>query len=253
MRIKKVKNLKIVLSAGGNPTAIFFVSSEEDRSKYKRIASAFMEANPKVEQVGFLEDFKHLEMSGGEFCGNASRAAALLISKEKNQKTGTFTVSGYEDKVRYSVAEKEEVTCKFPNFNFRVLEVEWNKTRAILVDMDGIVHVVLPMTEKFPKKRADYEVAHNKILRALKLKDRNAVGVIWQENIDENLVRIHPVVWVKSIGSFFYETACGSGTLAVLLSHDLDKMKVVQPSGQEIEAERRSDNSLVLKSKMEVL
>ena len=42
------------------------------------------EDNLHAEQVGFIKD-NHLQMMGGEFCGNASRAfASLLAFRDKN-------------------------------------------------------------------------------------------------------------------------------------------------------------------------
>ena len=55
------------------------------------------ETNLYAEQVGFIKD-NHLQMMGGEFCGNASRSfASLLAFRDKDfskQKNYSITCSG---------------------------------------------------------------------------------------------------------------------------------------------------------------
>ena len=75
------------------------------------------------------------------------------------------------------------------------------------------------------------------------------MGVIWIERFSKE-VRMHPVVWVKDVDTFFYEQSCGSGTIAV--SKVTGIPSVVQPTGKKIEAEITSE-AIILKSEMEVI
>ena len=67
-----------------------------------------------------------------------------------------------------------------------------------------------------------------------------AVGVMFCER-ERGLLKINPIVWVKSIDTLFYETACGSGTTAVcmveaFLNQKSQEIDVLQPSGMVITA-----------------
>ena len=58
---------------------------------------------------------------------------------------------------------------------------------------------------------------------------------------EKGLLKINPIVWVKSIDTLFYETACGSGTTAVcmveaFLNQKSQEIDVLQPSGMVITA-----------------
>jgi len=60
-----------------------------------------------------------------------------------------------------------------------------------------------------------------------------------------NLLNFIPIVWVKEIDTFFYETACGSGTVAVCAYCDENEITVLQPSGYEIKAKKLLKNEKV--------
>lgn len=241
----------IVLAAGGNPTAIFAVPDARGRGRYVRTATAYMRKDSRVEQVGFFEGNRHLQMSGGEFCGNATRAAAFVIGERTNRRRGTFTVSGFPRTVRYRILPGRTVVCEFPRFPFRKKQVTvLGNLRATLVDLGGIVHVVFPSGVPFDSVPDRYRRLHQQIVRELRLGKRAAVGVVWQEQLPRGGIAIHPVVWVRAIHSFFYETSCGSGTIASLLVGRRKRECIVQPSGEPIYAERRRDNTLVLRSRM---
>jgi len=245
--------VEIVLSAGGNPTGIIFMKNSDARASYAGIAKGFMDKDLEVEQFGFIEGFSHLEMSGGEFCGNAARVAALLISERTGAKNGHFSMSGFDGIVKYDIASDGTVSCEFPGLKIKAIDVDVQNMKAKMIDMGGIVHIILPASELFKNDRRWYEEKHRSFVEALVLQNRAAVGVVWQEQISPPQILIHPVVWVRDINSFFYETACGSGTLACLVANDIAKMEIVQPSDQSILAERKSVDDFVLSSKMQHL
>jgi len=75
-----------IVDPGGNTTAI--VPGVFNAVRRKKIALNILRINKEVEQVGFWmparskKTVAHLEMAGGEFCGNATRALASLINKK---------------------------------------------------------------------------------------------------------------------------------------------------------------------------
>ncbi len=78
------------------------------------------------------------------------------------------------------------------------------------------------------------------ILKEYKIRDSEAIGVVFIEDVKEK-IKIHPVVWVKSINTLFYETACGSGTTAVAIlqavkNNKSQNLDIIQPSNQVITA-----------------
>ena len=273
------QNVIVIYAANGNPTGIMCMPDASRRSEYADIAKECMKNDPRIEQFGFLEvndnflktaeefgvnaaiaaalvaeeigqpsNGPYFQMSGGEFCGNAARAVALLIAELSGRVNGSFTMSGFVGPVSYQVFPGNVVQCSFDNFRVEVKEVVTTGMKATLVDMGGIVHVVLPTDVPFVNKREVYEPAHKRIVRELNLEDRLAVGVIWRRETESGTA-IYPVVWVKEIGSFFYETACGSGTLATLLVGEVNSQEILQPSGCSIYAEKIGER-LILRSQM---
>jgi histidine racemase len=245
----------VIKAAGGNPTAIKTIKSELTRQEYEKFGNDLMLETQKldVEQVGFLvqkKDFtNHFEMSGGEFCGNASRSAALIISLLTGKQENFFTVSGFQNTVSSRVEKvsdvKFNVTCEFPDLPVLITSVIIDGIEAKVVDLGGIVHVVIDAP--FPKDGQKEQ--HQKIVEELFLTDRDAVGVIWVYKT-QNGVGIEPVVWVKSIDTYFHETSCGSGTIAVTAT--TGERSILQPSGQTISA-TVSDSKVILTSEMEIV
>ncbi len=249
----KNKNTTVVLAAGGNPTGIVFVENADNRGDYASFAKEYMGSHPEVEQFGFIEGVSHFQMSGGEFCGNAARAAALLISEKTGKTAGSFTMSGFDGTVDYLVPTPDTVECLFTGLPISSQPVSVGGVNATLVDLGGIVHVVLPESEKFRNNKEYYTNFHRKVTSELNLNSRAAVGVVWQSLGENDSVSIDPVVWVRDIDSFFYETACGSGTLAVLVASQKTNVDIVQPTGQAIHSEKLSDTSYLLRSTMGII
>ena len=78
--------------------------------------------------------------------------------------------------------------------------------------------------------------------------DEKAVGIILLERKGE-IIKIHPVIWVKSIDTVYYETACGSGSLAVAIylnsTDKINNYKLLQPSGFYINVELDINDSFI--------
>ena len=183
----------IITAAGGNATAIDTLAAPLTRAAYAARGQALVAAYAAqgVEQAGFLirtANAAHFEMAGGEFCGNAARAAALQA-------------------VRLD-----------------------DGSMAALVDLGGIVHVVLEAA--FPAAAEAFRARHRALCAQLDLTARPAVGVVWCERA-HGRVAIHPVVWVREVDSFFYESSCGSGSIAAAAVCGVGTVR--QPSGREMD------------------
>lgn len=250
--MQNAQSTYIIEAAGGNATAIVVLNEAMNREDYSSQGAILMDTTEKfgVEQAGFLvPDDNHFEMSGGEFCGNAARAAALLFSKfNGNARSCVFTMSGYtgpvEGTVEWADEDNANVTVHFASLPVEVQKLTVNgDVPAELVDLGGIVHVLIEA--EMPD---DYEAQHKAITAELGLQERGAVGVCWIVRKDGRIM-LHPVVWVRSIDSFFYETACGSGSIAAAVATGSEK--IVQPSGQTILV-NRDGSAVTLRSDMEV-
>ena len=96
----------VITAAGGNGTAIEIIDDPLNRIEYSSRGQLLGERMEKLgaEQAGFLVLSQgHFEMAGGEFCGNASRAAAILFSELRNARDVNFTASGFKGTVRATV------------------------------------------------------------------------------------------------------------------------------------------------------
>lgn len=241
----------VINAAGGNATAIRLLNFQLSRALYESFGTRLMSDTAKyaVEQAGFLirpsadQPNFHFEMSGGEFCGNAARSAALLIASMTGNDINSFTMSGYTGLV-ISFVENDIVKCEFKSLPTKSFESAVDSTKMKIVDLGGIVHVIVD--GKLPD---NYTELHRHYTECLNLSDRAAVGVLWCDKTGDNIV-MHPVVWVKSIDTFFYETSCGSGSIAVAVVSGVNK--IIQPSGQTIKVEI-NDDSVVLESSMEIM
>ena len=209
-----------------------------------------MDANHlQAEQVGFLDleaDPVRLDMMGGEFCGNACRAAAAVMAREGvglarigEDLRGELRVSGVDRPVALRVAvERDECWVQMPlpeasatGGNDWISELE---PGLGLVRLPGITHLCLD--EEMHPFAEDFEEA-SAALRAKFDLDEEAVGCIWYRT--SPACAIKPVVWVRSTASTHYETGCGSGSLALALWLERGKnlptdLRVQQPSGSEI-------------------
>ena len=243
----------IITAAGGNATAIRVLEGSQDRSWYAREGADLLTRAEALgaEQSGFLvPGERHFEMAGGEVCGNAARSAAVLLSNILGLDSFDFTMSGYQGPVLANVralgADRFDVSCLFSDLPATITGVEvLDGQSAKLVDLGGIVHVVI----EAPFPESSYEQQHRDITEELGLTERGAVGVCWIGKTNDGYL-MHPVVWVRAIDSFFYETSCGSGSIAVEVV--TSSSRIEQPSGEIIEVVR-DDDGITLHSEMEVL
>lgn len=244
--VRELRFYKVV--PGGNPTILILDPVEPGERVL--VSRMLMDAGHlQAEQVGFLNlaaNPVRLDMMGGEFCGNACRAAAAVMTREGvgldrvgDELCGELMVSGVERPVALRVDPTgSECWVEMPlpetfadNGKGGILELE---PGIGLVRLPGIMHLCLdeelhPFAENFEHASA--------ALRARFGLDAEAVGCIWYRTCP--VCAIKPVVWVRSTSSTYYETGCGSGSLALALwlgrgQNFPADLSVRQPSGSEI-------------------
>lgn len=229
-----------IFNPAGNITALV-LGDEYNLEQKKLINKKIMEQEPEVEQVGFIsQKCKRLTMTGGEFCGNATRCATLYYIKKQQ----TIELEINNNKIKAGINKKDEVWCKIPIEQYKIIKVHKNIYKVLL---KGITILVIKdiMDYKNLKQKA------RKLIKKYNLDD-DAVGIIFVDK-EENIIKIYPIVWVREIDTLFLENACGSGTRAVAmleswLTNVTRKYYVMQPSGEVLIAEITINNNLIKKA-----
>jgi len=207
-----------VYCLGGNKTAVIMKNLNE-RDGFDAIRK-IMRKHAEVEQVAIVEkvegDKCTFRMAGGEFCGNACRAVAEFMRRNYGKDKCSIMINRIEVKGKSNgmiseiVLSKSSLVRKVAHVNGRTL-----------VEMNGITHVVVEC-------EGNEELAiriKNSVLDLISSVD--ALGVMFLEGS-----KINPFVWVERVKTFFNETACLSGSIAVALHLGSKTTRVVQPSGQ---------------------
>ncbi|MDR0199881.1 MAG: hypothetical protein LBI43_04810 [Streptococcaceae bacterium] len=201
-----------------------------DLDERKRVNDAIMAEHPEVEQVGFLSELKNssaeLLMAGGEFCGNASRCAAMSLL-DGHAGELRLTVADGAAEVACGVSEDGEAWSEIPLDSDK--EMRKRLGGAVEVPLLGITHFLV--FEEFPENAKE---AAWKLIQKLDDGRTLSLGVTWVWGNS-----ILPVVWVRAIDSLFLENACGSGTAALGLYEKLRAgkdvaLELLQPSGDKI-------------------
>lgn len=227
-KINPVKNMTIL------------VKDKLNRDEYKNVSQKLMDyGNIYAEQVGFIEENNHLQMMGGEFCGNASRSFASYLAfldkdfeKEKNY---TITCSGCKEKLNVWVrqAEKENkflAKIEMPKaVSIEKEEFLFNNNKVILtkIDFSGIIHFIV-------ESDLDCHSMYNfSTFMEKELGEKyEAFGLMF---FDKNKMEMDPFVYVRGLGGV-WEKSCGSGTTALgyYLRKEFNQTfaKVKQPGGE---------------------
>jgi D-alanyl-D-alanine dipeptidase len=225
-----------ITAAGGNSTII------ETNTVYDNTVArgnCLLGLSSTAEQAGFVDE-RSFVMAGGEFCGNGSRAAAIIMSGFKAGKI-KYSVSGFQNLVEAEIKKLAKnrftVSAKFENLRYEIIEKDEDR----VVGFDGITHVVIKV-ENLPKNARNILC---KKITAYNLNNEPAVGLIYL--IGD---KIFPLVYVKQVNTIYEETACGSGSIAAFLAFGVKK--VIQPTSQPIFVDK-TKNAIFLSSEMEVL
>lgn len=232
---------------GGNATVL--VTTPVPEAQRARVAAWLMgEEGLGGEQVGFVDlagGVPRLAMMGGEFCANACRALAVLLAEARRIRPGEevlVATSGLETPVAVAVHGQGPQWQSWVRVPWAA-QAEPVASGTWVVRLPGIVHVLVDEAVAPFDGGACHEVAAA-WRRRLGLTDEAAVGCVWFGHGPAALA-IRPLVWVRATATAVLETACGSGTLAVMavLPHlPWDQgVRVLQPSGQALEVRREGD------------
>jgi diaminopimelate epimerase len=229
---------------GGNTTTLVFDGA--DSSRYVDIARRIMAGQPDVEQVGFVVNPTHptavarLQMAGGEFCGNAARSLAYVLTQKEMY---GLNPAGSEFFLEVSGTSRI-LAAKVKGNNSRVAMPINSRKDAIrsigeltIVELEGIAHVLVNQ-----QPPADLMAEARRILDETGLKSLQSAGVVYWTPCREG-IRITPVVWVRDVETLVAETACGSGTVCVAIAqaagherNGIFRLPVYQPSGGGMDA-----------------
>lgn len=220
----------------GNDTALVLGIVNNPQLR-QRINDKIMRQDPNVEQVGFIKTTPpyQLMMAGGEFCGNATRSATLMLLKGKPGKV-SIRVSGTTQLLQSGVDKRGNTWTEIPT-NISITR----KNNFQIIKMEGITHVITTKPSKITDSNQVKYLGQKILARLNLLTSVPAAGVIFVSKTPVG-IRIDPVVWVKNIKTLFYETACASGTAAISIAlalqnqSSLVNLKVIQPTGRTISA-----------------
>jgi diaminopimelate epimerase len=236
-------NHVVIARPGGNDTALVFDPVPVEQRK--TVNALIQQQCPEIEQVMFVEMGSNLPrgmMAGGEFCGNATRALGyyLLNGKDGCMK---LEISGCRSALEVEVRNSAAIAQMpiYPSFEHIV---PFSPSQTI-VHMEGISYLVLAPGDPqgnaicmLASKEEQKKAARN-LLNYPAFSRSPAMGVIVVTE-DVRGCAIKPFVYVRAIDTFYFETACGSGSVAVGLAwawqqgRTLRNFTLRQPSGMNI-------------------
>ena len=212
-----------------NPTQnmTVLVKTKYPVERYKHVASKIMSYdNVHAEQVGFIEKPKnnkavaHLQMAGGEFCGNACMALAAFIASEKGLKQNEMTeilleVSGTDQlivgQVKRNIDEYYcQVTMPTPKkIEQRKIEFDGSDLNLIIVRYQEFIHIVIEV-EEFDKSIREKAESLAKLLGVTL--GANLIGILLYKAKSDELA---PLIYVPHLDTLIWERGCGSGTASL--------------------------------------
>lgn len=202
----------------GNIT--LFVLDPVEAAERPALAERLMKAlDSGIEQVGFACPAQEgadgrLEMAGGEFCGNATRAFGTFLAKQAGKSgavhmrveaSGCDRVVGVDADLEQGTARAEMPLPKL------VRKIDEDGIRGTLVHLGGIAHLV---TEDVAPDEAFLERAESVFSQ---FPDLDAYGVIFLWG-----GKMTPLVKVPAAHTLVWEGSCGSGTVAAAVAQSQD-------------------------------
>ncbi|MCL2569977.1 MAG: hypothetical protein FWE16_02095 [Firmicutes bacterium] len=208
-----------IYDLGGNPTAI--ITKNVDTQTGINVSKQIMQKYPVVEQVAIIENVKDdtctFRMAGEEFCGNAIRAVAYFMRKNYGKPCCTIITCGIKINATKCDGKTSEIVLQKSTL-LRGTRIVNGLTYII---MNGITHVVIP-----GKGNESLAKQVKKIASKFGLVG-SAFGVMFLDGD-----KLNPFVWVETAQTFFNETACLSGSIAVAIYIKKDKAEIIQPTNQ---------------------
>ena len=230
-------NITVLVTSSVDPTARPFISKH------------LIETIEGAEQVGYLEiktdSTSCLNMTGGEFCGNAAMSVAAMIAGRYDSISDkgieiVLSVSGASDPVSVYVENGTEtdsyictVTMPLPA-TVEIFDTVLDDAPVSipLVRLPGIAHFVVQNSIS-PEETAEIEDLLRKLAQKV---ESDAYGMIF---IGEAEMPILPLLYVPAADTMIWENACGSGSAAVAAwlaaQHgDPVAIRLKQPGGDSI-------------------
>jgi diaminopimelate epimerase/ribosomal protein S18 acetylase RimI-like enzyme len=255
-RLTALKRVAVAYPSGNTTAVVFDQLLDSDRKKLNdRVMSAWKDRRPdqtEIEQCCFVtranspEAVARVEMFGGEFCGNAMRSVAWLVTKGQDY-SGLIEVSGVNRPLAFSV-ERGDVVVEMPLPETCERKLVQPIDEGSLVQLDGTTQLVVtePMNGQTPRQLLATLLGSNKY----RLTGQPSVGVSYY---DRTSGKAEFCVWVKEVDTIFDETACGSGTCAIGVASATKakgsiSLSVVQPSGESIATVATYQDGSVTKS-----
>ena len=225
-----------VLRADPAGNITLFVLDPIEKEHRAALAAELMRRLPerKIEQVGFAcpadaDTDGRMEMMGGEFCGNATRAYAMYVAQQRGGLSEVkLRVSGCDHVVTAAIDLALGTARAEMPLPRAVRTAEVKGHAGMLVDLAGIAHFVV----EGPAPSEDFFRAAEPLFAAIDGLD--AYGVIF---LDRSNHRMTPLVKVVDTGTLVWEGSCGSGTIACAvaesagLADGLFEQDYLQPAG----------------------
>ena len=221
--------MKILIADPAKNITVFVLDAVDDSAERSSLARAILEDEKlKAEQLGFVSapsehsnGLWRLDMSGGEFCGNAARSFGLYVAGIQGLKgkgTVFVSVSGADKPVPVHFdTERSFARAEMPK-PLVVKNIDYKGRSLPLMVFEGITHVIAPDLE------ADRENFFSiKLIAESGLSEANipaAFGVMFYDTVS---LFLRPAVSVRSGGNLVFESSCGSGSaaLGVWLSREM--------------------------------
>ena len=290
----------IVANPAGNTT--LFVMDPYPVSRYSEVANALLEIDFKAqygeafadkgiftediykneikgEQVAFVLDdtedgLPAMNMCGLEFCGNASRSFAFLRAHLDGMEQGELkiSVSGCDYPLTAEIVAPDKsakiqmplpkLAATYSAAQLGLADRYPDMADGILVNMDGIFHLVLKDVDASPEifeelKALFYpgEGGLTNLPGEGVLTDFPAFVVMFLNTINEILT---PVVYVHDVDTTYFEGSCASGTTATAFAAAIDlpdglhQLAFRQPAGT-LYAEIQKESGKITEIKLDGL
>ena len=203
---------------GGNPTAV--ITQNVNKQGAIELALEIMKRYSFIEQVAIIErvdgDTCRFRMAGGEFCGNACRAVAEFMRKNRGFDRCQIIINGL-----LINGQSNGQTSQISIIQDKLCD-EIVRNGRTFYSMRGITHTIVEgLGDELKAQAIKQEAAQQGI-------SDEAFGVMFLEGN-----KMNPFVWVEKAKTFFNETACMSGSIATALFIGKPRVNLVQPTGQE--------------------
>jgi diaminopimelate epimerase len=228
--------MEIVVADPAKNITIFVLDEVRDQEKRIEITENLLQDRRfRAEQVGFVlppvpgrRDLFRLEMTGGEFCGNAARSFGLYAAREtglKGRVSVCVEISGAAKPLPVTVDMDEgtaEVEIPRPaavdyvEVSGTADKRKFENRRFPLVIFDGIIHVIAGDLKGGEETFFLIKAEAEKRARALPgTKGKNCLDAVGVMFFDTKRRFMTPAVYVAATDTLVFESSCGSGSAAL--------------------------------------